>query len=119
MAAPKRISVLTEQIGDSTTIRPGGEIDVSSAWTLADALHGTSRGLALRPSPLDLTRVNAVDARGLRDWSWPPDWRGGTGFTFASSAATRFGGPSSPAVPRFPVADHQSPSQCGCPSRCS
>jgi hypothetical protein len=51
MAAPKRISVLTEQIGDSTTIRPVGEIDVSSAWTLADALHGSSRGLALRRSP--------------------------------------------------------------------
>jgi hypothetical protein len=37
--APKRLSVLTEQIGTSTTIRPVGRIDVSGAWTLGDSLR--------------------------------------------------------------------------------
>jgi anti-anti-sigma factor len=64
--APNRLSVLTEQIGSSTTIRPVGKIDVISAWTLGDSL----RRIIARPQAasitLDLSRVSFVDARGLR-----------------------------------------------------
>jgi anti-anti-sigma factor len=57
---------LTEQIGDSTTIRPVGEIDVSSAWTLGDSLRRIIARPQVASITLDLTRVGFVDARGLR-----------------------------------------------------
>ena len=64
--APKRLSVLTEQIGNSTTIRPVGEIDVSSAWTLGDSLRRIIERPQTASITLDLRRVSFVDPSGLR-----------------------------------------------------
>jgi anti-anti-sigma factor len=64
--ASKRLSVLTEEIGNSMTIRPIGEIDVSSAWTLGDSLRRMIERPHLASITLDLTRISFVDARGLR-----------------------------------------------------
>jgi len=57
---------LTEQVGDSTTIRPVGEIDVSSAWALGDSLRRIIERPQVASITLDLTRISFVDARGLR-----------------------------------------------------
>jgi anti-anti-sigma factor len=64
--ASKRLSVLTEQIGNSTTIRPVGRIDVSSAWTLGDSLRRIIERPKTASITLDLRRVSFVDPRGLR-----------------------------------------------------
>jgi anti-anti-sigma factor len=57
---------LTEQNGSSTTIRPVGKIDVSSAWTLGDSLRRIIERPQTASITLDLTRVSFIDARGLR-----------------------------------------------------
>jgi anti-anti-sigma factor len=63
--APKRLSVLTEQIDNSMTIRPVGEIDVTSAWTLGNSLRRIIERPRVESITLDLTRISFVDARGL------------------------------------------------------
>jgi anti-anti-sigma factor len=57
---------LTEQIGSSTTIRPVGEIDMSSAWALGDSLRRIIERPQVASITLDLTRISFVDPRGLR-----------------------------------------------------
>jgi anti-anti-sigma factor len=64
--ASKRLSVLTEQIGNSTTIRPVGKIDVSGAWTLGNSLRRIIERPQTASITLDLRRVSSVDPRGLR-----------------------------------------------------
>ena len=57
--------MLTEQIGNSTTVRPVGELDLTSAWTLGDALRRIIERPQVASITLDLRRVSFVDARGL------------------------------------------------------
>ena len=57
---------MTEQIGNATTIRPVGRIDVSSAWTLGDSLRRIIERPQTASITLDLRRVSFVDPRGLR-----------------------------------------------------
>ena len=66
MVNQELLSASLEQIGDSTTVRLAGEIDMSSVSLLADCLRRAFDKGPLGSITVDLTEVSFIDCAGLR-----------------------------------------------------
>jgi len=65
MRSATPLSVSLEQIGDSITVRPVGEVDMSSVPMLGDSVRRALEKHRPESITLDLTAVSFIDARGL------------------------------------------------------
>jgi stage II sporulation protein AA (anti-sigma F factor antagonist) len=61
-----QLSVSLEQVGDSITVRPVGEVDMSSVPLLGDSVRRAFEKHQADSITLDLTAVSFIDCRGLR-----------------------------------------------------